>query len=167
MEKLFNSNIRRLKEASSKGNLVLFIGAGVSINSGVPSWSDLINSISQELPENLVKKEYDKLKIAQLYKNYRGHREYIKKIRQEISTNKYTFNPIHDLAFDLNPCHVVTTNYDDLIEKIVTHRNLQFFTIKKDIDIPYAAYNRFVVKMHGDLSEGNIVLTEDDYLRLS
>jgi hypothetical protein len=66
--------------------------------------------------------------------------------------------------FDLNPIHIVTVNYDNLIEQASEVRNQQYYVIKQDKDLPYASYSRFIIKMHGDLQTGNIVLTEDDYL---
>ena len=61
------SNILRIQEASKQDKLVIFVGAGVSTNSGVPMWSKLIESLKDDLPESL-KRETDDLKIAQLYK---------------------------------------------------------------------------------------------------
>lgn len=70
------SNILRIQEASKQDKLVIFVGAGVSTNSGVPMWSKLIESLKDDLPESL-KRETDDLKIAQLYKDSRGYKEYI------------------------------------------------------------------------------------------
>ena len=72
------SNILRIQEASKQDKLVIFVGAGVSTNSGVPMWSKLIESLKDDLPESL-KRETDDLKIAQLYKDSRGYKEYIEK----------------------------------------------------------------------------------------
>jgi len=74
------SNILRIQEASKQDKLVIFVGAGVSTNSGVPMWSKLIESLKDDLPESL-KRETDDLKIAQLYKDSRGYKEYIEKIK--------------------------------------------------------------------------------------
>lgn len=65
------SNILRIQEASKQDKLVIFVGAGVSTNSGVPMWSKLIESLKDDLPESL-KRETDDLKIAQLYKDSRA-----------------------------------------------------------------------------------------------
>ena len=75
------SNILRIQEASKQDKLVIFVGAGVSTNSGVPMWSKLIESLKDDLPESL-KRETDDLKIAQLYKDSRGYKEYIEKIKE-------------------------------------------------------------------------------------
>lgn len=164
MEESFKADINRIKEASITGKLVVFVGAGVSVNSGLPSWNRLIDQLKNELPKDVANSENDYLKIAQLYKNHREFKEYIEKIRHELNAGNTKINPIHEVIFELSPIHVVTTNYDDLLEKAVLQKNLQYYKICKDVDIPYATYDRYIIKMHGDLEEGNIVFTEDDYL---
>ena len=42
------SNILRIQEASKQDKLVIFVGAGVSTNSGVPMWSKLIESLKDD-----------------------------------------------------------------------------------------------------------------------
>ena len=79
MENIQLSNILHIQEASKQGNLVSFVGAVVSADSGVPMWSELIQGLKKELPYSL-KNETDDLKIAQLYKDSRGYKEYIENI---------------------------------------------------------------------------------------
>lgn len=67
MNKQQLSHLLHIQEASKQGRLVTFVGAGVSANSGVPLWSELISKMKEELPDAL-KSESDDLKIAQLYK---------------------------------------------------------------------------------------------------
>ena len=43
------ANIKRIQDALHNGRLVLFVGAGVSKNSGVPMWGDLIEKLKSEL----------------------------------------------------------------------------------------------------------------------
>ena len=79
MENIQLSNILHIQEASKQGKLVMFVGAGVSADSGVPMWSELIQGLKKELPYSW-KNETDDLKIAQLYKDSRGYKEYIENI---------------------------------------------------------------------------------------
>lgn len=156
------SNILRIQEASKQDKLVIFVGAGVSTNSGVPMWSKLIESLKDDLPESL-KRETDDLKIAQLYKDSRGYKEYIEKIKETLMYGRISPNAIHYAILDLNPCHIITTNYDDLIEQAVTQKYQQYYVVKKDSDLPYLQYQNTIIKMHGDYETDNIVLTENDY----
>jgi len=164
MESQFIADIKRIQQAKANNKLVVFVGAGVSNNSGVPSWNNLIKALKDELPTEAICNESDSLKIAQYYSNYRGHKEYLEKIKEVLQYGKVSYNPIHNAILDLEPSHIITTNYDDLIEQSIKPRNLQYHIIRKDSDLPYIQTDRLVVKMHGDFEIGNIVLTEKDYL---
>lgn len=74
------ANLLNIQRASRENRLVIFVGAGVSMNSSVPSWNQLINRMKAELP-NEFSEETDALKIAQIYKDSRGHKEYMDKVK--------------------------------------------------------------------------------------
>ena len=156
------ANLLNIQRASRENRLVIFVGAGVSMNSSVPSWNQLINRMKAELP-NEFSEETDALKIAQIYKDSRGHKEYMDKVKDILLYNKAVSNPLHKSILALNPCHIITTNYDDLIEQELSKDFLQYHIIREDKDIPQMTYPNTLVKMHGDYVTDNIVLTEDDY----
>ena len=160
------SNILHIQEASKQDKLVIFVGAGVSTNSGVPMWGKLIESLKQDLPETL-RQETDDLKVAQLYKDSRGYKEYMEKIKESLMCGKISPNPIHYAILDLKPCHIITTNYDDLIEQAIMQKYQQYYVVKRDTDLPYLQYQNTLIKMHGDFEADNIVLTENDYYNYS
>lgn len=160
MDKLQYSNLLHIQEASKQGRLVVFVGAGVSANSGVPVWSALIKEMKNEC--NL-EYENDDLKIAQLYKDARGEKEYLDKVKEILRHNKVTPNDIHKDILALNPCHIITTNYDNLMEQEIQNEFKQYAIIREDRDLPNMVYSNSVVKMHGDFDTNNIVLTESDY----
>lgn len=156
------ANLLNIQRASRENRLVIFVGAGVSMNSSVPSWNQLTNRMKAELP-NEFSEETDALKIAQIYKDSRGHKEYMDKVKDILLYNKAVPNPLHKSILALNPCHIITTNYDDLIEQELSKDFLQYHIIREDKDIPQMTYPNTLVKMHGDYITDNIVLTEDDY----
>ena len=160
MDKLQFSNILHIKEASKQGRLVIFVGAGVSNNSGVPTWSKLIREMKDECG---AEQETDELKIAQLYKDARGEKEYMDKVKEVLKYNKVIPNDIHKAILDLNPCHIITTNYDNLLEQEIENEFKQFAIIREDKDMPNMSYPNSLIKMHGDYDTNNIVLTELDY----
>ncbi len=41
--------MEQLLSSFKQGNVILFVGAGVSTNLGLPSWGELIDKIAQEL----------------------------------------------------------------------------------------------------------------------
>ena len=151
------SNILHIQEASKQDKLVIFVGAGVSTNSGVPMWGKLIESLKQDLPETL-RQETDDLKVAQLYKDSRGYKEYMEKIKESLMCGKISPNPIHYAILDLKPCHIITTNYDDLIEQAIMQKYQQYYVVKRDTDLPYLQYQNTLIKMHGDFEADNLSL---------
>lgn len=160
MDKFQLSHIKHIKEASLQGRLVIFVGAGVSANSGVPTWSNLMKEMKNELG---LDDETDDLKIAQLYKDARGEKEYLDKVKETLKHNMVAPNAIHKCILDLNPCHIITTNYDNLIEQEIESEFKQFAVVREDKDIPNMLYPNSLIKMHGDFETNNIVLSELDY----
>lgn len=164
-----NTNIAhliKLHKAYKQGRLVIFVGAGVSANSGVPTWGKLIKALKNDLPNNF-ENEKDDLKVAQIYKDSHGYKNYFEKVRDILKDGRATYNPIHQSILELNPVHIITTNYDDLIEQAIQADCKQYEVIAKDGDLPYYRYPNKLVKMHGDFKSGNIVLTEEDYYNYS
>ncbi|SHL25676.1 SIR2-like domain-containing protein [Flavobacterium saccharophilum] len=161
----FLTDIRIIKDAINTKKLVIFAGAGISIDAGVPSWGKLIDEIKNELdlPEN----EIDFLKIPQIYFNERQEKEYIEKIRNVLGHRKLKHNEIHEEIFELNPEHILTTNFEDLLEQVINKKSLPFSIVKQDTDLPYSHNTKLLVKIHGDLDNTNFVLKEDDYLNYS
>lgn len=160
MDKSQLSNLLHIQDASVQGRLVVFVGAGVSNNSGVPTWSTLIQEMKNSCGADL---ETDDLKIAQLYKDARGEKEYMDKVKDVLQYNKVFPNEIHKAILDLTPCHIITTNYDNLIEQEIENEFKQFAIIREDKDLPNVSYPNCLIKMHGDFETNNIVLTESDY----
>lgn len=166
MDKQQLSNLLHIQQASCENRLVVFVGAGVSRNSGIPTWNELIKTMKSELPDKLAN-DMDALKVAQLYKDARGHKEYMDKVKEILLYNKAVPNPLHKRIIELNPCHIVTTNYDDLIEQELLNEFIQYTVVREDKDIPQMVYPNVLVKMHGDYAKDNIVLTETDYYNYS
>lgn len=162
ISKTAKSHILQIQKAMRQNKLVVLVGAGASKSCGVPLWSELIEELKNEL--DFQENETDFLKIPQLYKNMRKHKEYHERIKEILLDGKVQCKEVHDAILDLNPCHIITTNYDDLLEQAFIKRHEQFFTVRKDEDLPYNHGERMLLKMHGSFDADNIVLTENDYL---
>ncbi len=161
----FISDIELIHRANSQNKLVIFAGAGVSLDSGVPSWGTLVNMLHNELGEEKLEPDY--MISPQLFFHSRDKKEYNEKIREILKYNKVKPNPIHDKILDLEPLHIITTNFDDLLEQAQQAKNKTYQIIKRDSHLPYSQSHQLLVKMHGDLEELNMVLKEDDYLDYS
>ena len=64
---ILKSHINDIQKAAREGNLVVFAGAGVSNNSGVPVWNKLTDAFKNELP-GFARNISDDLKLVQTYK---------------------------------------------------------------------------------------------------
>lgn len=164
MNKDFLSHIGVIKKAMAQQKLVVFVGAGASIDAGIPSWSLLTSEMSKSL--GIADKETDPLVIAQMYHDERGQKAYIEKVRDLLHFKKVRYNQLQEAVFDLKPRHVLTTNFDDLLEQVISAKSLPYSVVMKDDDLPYAEDN-MLIKIHGDLELKNLTLKEDDYLEYS
>lgn len=163
---LYRETKRIINDAMENNQLVLFIGAGASTDSGIPLWKDAINIIAEKMP--LTEKQNDTLKIPQYYYNSRGKKEYTQLMRDIFRYEDYLLpTKLHKKILDFNTDTIVTTNYDHLIE-LAAEDNGEFIrVISQDIDMPYRKARRELIKMHGDFEHDNFVLKEDDYLNYS
>ena len=165
MNKKFFADIKNIRTAIDTNKLVVIAGAGISVDAGVPNWNSLINHLRSEIEVPI--NEHDSLKIAQMYFNDRQQKEFIDKVRTVLNHKKVKYNEIHEELLQLNPEHILTTNFDDLLEQVIKKRSLPFSIVTKDKEFPYALNTKLLVKIHGDLDNTDIVLTEDDFLNYS
>ena len=164
MEENYNLSITQIKNSIKENSLILFVGAGISANSNLPTWGELIQSLKKEL--NLPEERTDSpLRIAQYYYDTFGKNQYTKKI-EEIFFKRGLSKPneLHKLIEKIAPKHIITTNYDSLLESQFENGLLRYNVVAEDKDIPYTSSERYLIKMHGDFSKKNIVLKEEDYL---
>ena len=153
---------KRIYEASVSNDLVVFVGAGVSANSGVSDWQQLTEHFKNALPDS-IQSEQDYLKVAELYKNRVPDNEYLNNVRDFLECEGKHFNSIHKAILRLNPAHIITTNFDNFLEEACAELRMPFSVIRSDKHVPKALLSRYLIKMHGDFESGRIVLTEKDY----
>lgn len=197
--------IEKIKQINSNNNLVIFVGAGVSRNSGVCSWWELVKEIAEKIGENKCasceiknvicgecgekielcsldgyncKLKYDFsaedfLRIPQHFYESFGNSEEEKKpyyqfLKDKFCSEKYETNIIDEIIIKLQPEHIITTNYDHLLENVKDPRVSKYAIITKDDDILSQKGRNYIIKMHGDIDDiENIVLKEEDYLNYS
>ena len=64
----------------------------------------------------------------------------------------------------MNPYHLITTNYDDLLEQTANLFGVNYSVINSDKKVAQVSTQRYILKVHGDFEENNFVLKEADYL---
>lgn len=158
--------IQTIISANNDNSLAIFVGAGISKSSEtktvkLPSWNDLIEDLKAELE---IENESDYLKIAQLYYLAFGEFTYYKKLK-EYFPEHITPSKIHKLIFDINPHVIITTNWDNLLEKTIQENAFIYDVVCSDSDLVKSSLQNKLIKMHGDFKNHNIVFKEDDYLK--
>ncbi|OUP15886.1 hypothetical protein B5F30_04405 [Lactobacillus johnsonii] len=157
----YEESKRIIREAQVNNKLVLFVGAGVSIDSGMPSWKSAIDEVKHRLGIE----EDDYLKIPQYYYDARGKKEYTALMRKIFKYGKpLPIKTVHRKIMQFNASTIITTNYDHLIEQAAEENAEVRQVISCDSDLPYETASKELIKMHGDFEHDNFVLKEDDYL---
>lgn len=159
-----------LKKLHLDKRLILFVGARVSVNLGLPSWSQLIDEIALQL-------EYDP-DIYRTFGNdyslaeyYRINKKSIGSLRSYLDVHwhsadiKIEESKIHEYIVKSNFKIIYTTNYDRWIEKAFTHWEKEFVKIKNVSDILDIDEEKTqIIKFHGDFDDdSSIVIDESGY----
>ncbi len=184
---IIEEKINELRKARDENRLVVFVGAGVSNNSGIPLWSELVRCFAEKLPYDKCEKcnhrkndcptidckdrynfsQDEYLKIPQFFYNKdksKGKARYYQIIKETLDI-KAKSNPIHNLIMNLYPKHIITTNFDKLIENTQNPNSMLYKVIIEDKELLTQISNNYIIKMHGDIDNlEKIVLKESDYL---
>ncbi|WP_347110159.1 SIR2 family protein [Paenarthrobacter sp. S56] len=151
------------------GHVVPFLGAGVSVSAGAPTWKDLLQKLKDgvELDEQ-GDKAFEGLPVldqagilSQLYCEQNGSPEaFGMAVCEAVKLEKYGLAPA--LLATLPSSGAITLNYDQLFE--MACRDAQRPRTVLPEDVP-AVGNNWLLKLHGSVSRPeSIVLTRDDYL---
>ena len=162
-----------------------FVGAGLSQAVGYPAWQDLLLGLIQKAETDYAFAHDRADECRELAEDPSKYLMLAEEMKDVLGVGFKTFmeetyaredidpSPTHDLLVSLNRSNfIITTNYDQLIEKA--------FVNQKKYQSPYKyyeahaiqsqLYNRkfFLLKAHGDAQTAaeNIVLTDKDYRRL-
>lgn len=171
---------------------VLFAGAGVSKDAGIPTSWDLMQktasmlyftehreadpklSISQ-IDDWFLKSEYAKKEYAELmdllYPNYPGQQDFLKKYLNGHKLGE-SHRGIAELARRGIIRAIITTNFDHYIEKALEEKGLDAQVISNDDDLAKSeplihCKSIRIYKPHGDLGRGGLKNTPRDLEKLS
>jgi hypothetical protein len=155
---------QELIQQLERGNVVLLIGAGLSIGAGLLSWPDLVSPLAEaiDLRED---PPANPLKVAQYFENEKKRHALVDHICQSTDSTKVHPSAVHDRLLKL-PCKTwITTNYDDLLEQTLRAGGRKFNLVVRDTNLPYTSEDALtLIKLHGDrLQQDTLVITERDY----
>ena len=152
-----------LEQALLARQCVVFVGAGLSSGAGLPDWNSLVRRLSDDLGIRWSER-HNYLDLAQWYRERFGPERLAAVLRDTYTTTAHP-TLAHYLLMSLPLRHVITTNYDDLLERALSALKRHPVKVIQQADVARTGQDDvFVVKLHGDaaLSE-EIVLTRDDY----
>lgn len=153
---------RRVAERARLRELALFVGAGVSMSAGLPSWTALMGSLGPNIGLSAEERaELSLLDLAELIsRNDDDFRAGV--VEQIMITDRPGLS--HQLLAGLGCEEVVTTNFDVLYEKAASLPESEPVAV-----LPWQRLDRrrpWVLKMHGDVEHREqIVLTRGDFVR--
>lgn len=158
-----------LTQAIRDGECVLFVGSGLSAGAGLPGWQVLVGKLAAELglPQAAQGTTDYALDVAELYRQERGSERLAALIRAEFGGTRAKPTLAHYLLMGMGIRHVITTNYDSLLERTLTALRRDPVKVLKEADVARTGETgtHFVVKFHGDAeqSDDGIVLSRADY----
>jgi hypothetical protein len=162
--------MEQLLSSFQQGNVILFVGAGVSMELGLPSWNKLIDKIATELdydPE-IYRTLGDNYALAEYYRIKKGN---IGQLRSWMDREWHSPNIlieksiIHERIVKAGFPIIYTTNYDRWLENAHEYHGRPFAKIASVSDLAGATTGcTQIVKFHGDFDDdSSIVLGESSY----
>lgn len=164
---------------------ILFIGSGISVWSGLPTWKSLLEAMVEfmkdhgfsevELTEVQQLIEADELPTAaSLSKTLMRPADFAEFIDSVFITPSHAPHSVHDLIVDLGPTSFITTNYDRLIEKAFdkVHNGQVLRVVNNNQTVEQARITKygasqFVFTPHGRAEHSDtIILATEDYRSL-
>lgn len=163
VEKIPEEIVRKIM----KRQCVFFIGAGLSIEAGLPSGKDLANELYKILKENDYKKpdNFTLPRISQDFIKKYNRTDLVDVLRKNLvksveQLDTKTFDLIS--KFKPLPKIVITTNYDRLLEKAIGEENYTPIFSNEAVG-KYDPSTTNLFKIHGDVNRlENAVITEND-----
>jgi hypothetical protein len=155
---------------------ILFVGAGVSMSVGLPSWRALVGHMAEELGLAADVLDAGEITYQTLAEYYRLQAGSIGPLRSwmdrqwHVSRKQVEHSLIHNLIVELDFPIIYTTNYDRNLEVAFQIHGKPYDRIANARDIASARDSTTqIVKFHGDFDDdASLVLAESDYFnRLS
>ncbi|WP_104524590.1 SIR2 family protein [Blastococcus atacamensis] len=162
-------HLRRLAEQmgerARRGQLAVFIGAGVSAAAGLPTWEQLVDELAARSGlDDALREGLSRLPAqdsAALLARQLGTAELEAFVARRFGPGPYAL--AHALIADLPVQEFVTTNYDPLVEVAAGDIGREVRVLPYDEAEPGAPW---LLKLHGDAAHPeSVVLTREEYLQ--
>lgn len=157
--------VRRLADFARQGRLSIMFGAGASIPLGLPSWAGLLDSVGSDLGMSASERdalaELDPVDAATILADRAGSSEkFHEAVVPYVTSEEVSLT--HGLLATIGPPMAITTNYDTCYEIAIAAAGRSAPVVLPWETIP-GPETAAVLKLHGDVSRGQIVLARDDF----
>ncbi len=201
MEICINEGLEKLKNLMKNKKLIIFVGSGISVPSGLPTWDELLDNfielceklqgtLSKEdqfvklLDDAKSRKENYPTQVASVLKNKLAEIQKkeianVYKIIQSWFIDKFSSsqpNDYHKLILKTNFPYILTSNYDNLLEKAAMDLGFfdlyaNSFSFKEADKVAAALYEKksCIIHVHGDINSialDDFVFTSEDYVKI-
>ena len=160
-----NEQFGDLRRNLGGGEVCAFVGAGLSVGAGLPSWYDLIAELSARIGYKLVPKEWSTgdalIDAAQAYVNRQGLHSLISHLKDRLDTTGKQPSAAHRALARLPISLVFTANFDDLLERAFRDAGKRVEIVVKDSSIPFMRRGPDtvnIVKLYGDLDQPDTIV---------
>jgi LuxR family glucitol operon transcriptional activator len=145
------------------GDAVAFVGAGLSMGAGLPSWSKLLEPLCDLLESCPAEATFPD--IAELYELQTSRAKLIQFLKSQLPTQRLEPTEAHEALLRLELRRIYTTNFDDLLERAAEKMGLEFDLAVGGEDLALLRGGHLqIIKIHGDLAQADtVVLTSEDY----
>ena len=157
--------LRDYPDALSGGAGTVFIGAGVSMGAGYPSWAELLQEIGEEL--GVTSSDlHDLAALAQWSIQESGGATRVRNVIKDQIGKDHPVPKTLEVIARLPARYIWTTNYDRLIERAfgAITRPLDTVSSAEDLSLRATPGATRLLKMHGSIERLNdVVISTDDY----
>lgn len=155
--------IQRLAEEIVNGRLCVFLGAGCSVEAGLPSWGGLMDKLKDKF--DIKTAESDFLRVAARIEKKAGKAAARRAVVDLLKTRPNLKTELQIEIARLPVSIYITTNYDHLLEDAIRQAGTTPVVVRDPKDISFIdRKTKNVVKLHGDIvSPSSMVFTKMDY----
>jgi nucleoside phosphorylase len=170
LDEHYQEHLVNLRNRIIGNNCCAFIGAGLSIPAGYPSWSGLLDKLKAEAEYRFGREindaHLDYYERAEEYRKILGVENYRNIIRREFDpeNNKQPWLPVHSDIVGLPFVSYVTTNYDCIFENVYKTTGVTPVYYYYPILPITHLRDRSIFHIHGIIDHSKLVETQDSII---